>query len=148
MYRHTSTTQVTRRVIKNILSLSFPKLSCTKYLPPQIPMRLPMKLKYLNNWFPIYLKMRTTDGQTDGLMDQSFKLTWFLTTAFYETSVVTKFGPLSLLRPWKNVPYHHISICLSKPVFTPLPKRDEPKAQSEARSWVRAAVLARVAGNC
>ena len=41
----------------------------------------------------------------------------------------------------------HINL-LIKPVFTPLPKRDEPKAQSEARSWVRAAVLARVAGNC
>ena len=38
--------------------------------------------------------MWTTDGQTDGPMDQSFTLTWFLTTAqaFYEASVVTKFG--------------------------------------------------------
>ena len=53
-----------------------------------------------------YLKVRTTDGQTDGLMDQLFTLTWFLTTVFYEASVVTKFcgktrapRPLPLLRP-------------------------------------------------
>ena len=96
MYRHTGKTQVIRRVITKIFDLGFPKLSCTKYLlTPQIPMRLAN-----------YLKVRTTDGQTDGLMDQLFTLTWFLTTAFYEASVVTKFcgktgapRPLPLLRP-------------------------------------------------
>ena len=36
--------------------------------------------------------MRTIDGQIGGLMDQSFTLIWFLTTAFYEASFVTKFG--------------------------------------------------------
>ena len=56
-------------------------------------MRLPTNLKYQNNWFPNYLKERTTDEQTDGLMDQSFTLTWFLTTTvFYEASVVKNFG--------------------------------------------------------
>ena len=49
--------------------------------------------------------MQTTDGQTDGLMDQWFTLTWLLTTAFYEAVVATKFGEktggehLPLLRP-------------------------------------------------
>ena len=49
--------------------------------------------------------MQTTDGQTDGLMDQWFTLTWLLTAAFYEAVVATKFGGktggehLPLLRP-------------------------------------------------
>ena len=36
--------------------------------------------------------MRKTDGRTDGLMNQSFTLTWSVTTAFYEAVVATKLG--------------------------------------------------------
>ena len=36
--------------------------------------------------------MRTTDRQTDERMDQSFTVTWSVTTAFYEAIVAPKVG--------------------------------------------------------
>ena len=47
---------------------------------------------YLQNLTPNYLKTRTTDGQADEPMDQSFTLTWSLTITFYEAVVATKGG--------------------------------------------------------
>ena len=66
---------------KTFLILGFPKLSCVihTYLPNT------NKITYetqISNWFPNYLKMRITDGQTDGLMDQPFTLTWFFNYHF------------------------------------------------------------------
>ena len=61
-------------------------LPCFRYAPYRNEITYETQI---SNLFPNYLKMWTTDGQTDGLMDQSFTLTWFLTTTFYEASVVT-----------------------------------------------------------
>ena len=47
MYHHTGTTKVTRRVITNFFDFRFSKAVLHKILTPQLPMRLPTKLKYL-----------------------------------------------------------------------------------------------------